>query len=182
MDERLLMGRKTIEINLDLLKKTIEEVEAAGPLANLSALYKQVSDAMLTKGETAINPQLVRLRIEALRIPVKTLKGRKGRAPGQKVDLGSIPNRSGRQMRAEVRSALLAVGPSNQKGQISRLRYTKILNRASKGSLKARLTLKCLECANFQQEEVRNCGGVDCVLYDIRPFKTAKEKVEKNEC
>jgi hypothetical protein len=172
------MGRKTIEINLDLLKESIEVVEAAGPLANLSALYQQVSDLMVAKGETKVNPQLVRLRIDSLAIPVKTQKGRRGRQPGQKLDLGSVPTGNRRLMQREVYDGLLRNGPTGDKGQISNLRYKKVLDRAARGSIKARLIAKCMECSNFQQEEIRHCGCKDtCPIYEIRPFRTAQEKV-----
>ena len=175
------MGRKTIEINLDLLKESISLVEANGPLANLSALYQQVSDVMVSKGEAHVNPQLVMLRINKLNIPVKTQKGKRGRQPGQKLDLGTVPTRNGRLMQDEIYQALLANGPGGCKGQISQLRFRKVLNKAKKGSLKARLVLKCMECADYQQEEIRHCGcAKTCPLYEIRPFKLPEEKV-KNE-
>lgn len=175
------MGRKTIEINLDLLKESIEIVEAAGPLANLSALYTQVSDYMLSHGELNINPQLVRLRIDKLGIPVKTQKGKKGREPGQKLDIGSVPSRNSRLMQEEVYQGLLRNGPTGEKGQISRMKFKKVLDRAKRGSIKARLIAKCMECANFQQEEIRHCGCKDtCSIYEIRPFRTAQEKVKND--
>jgi len=37
------------------------------------------------------------------------------------------------------------------------------LNRAAK--------LKCLDCSNFQKEEVINCAVPECPLFDFRPHK-----------
>lgn len=166
------MGRKTIEINVDLLKTCIEEVEAAGPLANLSALYLQVSELMVSRGETNINPQLVMLRINKLTLPVKTQKGKRGRQPGQQVDVGFIPTRKRRVMQEEIYEALKSSTPKKYQG---------VVEKARTGSLKAVLRLKCLECGDYQQEEIRHCGITSCPLYSIRPFKTTQEKVKPHE-
>ena len=174
------MGRKTIEINLDMLRETIQAVEASGPLGNLSALYTQVSELLISRGEVNANPQLVMLRINKLGIPVKTQKGKRGRQPGHVVDLGTIPSRGRRKMSDPNYNALLASGPSGGKGQVSKQSYKSLLGKARTGSLKAVIRLKCLECADYQREEIRLCGCLSCPLYSIRPFKTSEEKVKTN--
>jgi hypothetical protein len=43
-----------------------------------------------------------------------------------------------------------------------------LISRAEKGSLKAALNLKCLECCSFQRVEIRNCQCPGCALYPHR--------------
>ena len=43
--------------------------------------------------------------------------------------------------------------------------------RDNPSSRRLAIKLKCLECSNYQQAEIRNCQCIDCALYIFRPYK-----------
>lgn len=41
------------------------------------------------------------------------------------------------------------------------------------GSMKAAISLKCLDCCNGQMDEVRHCTAIGCPVWPLRPWKPA---------
>jgi hypothetical protein len=155
------MGRRKIEVNEQNLRDTIKLVEAGGALPNLSALFNEVAEKM------SLAPHVVRCRVEELKIPTLSVKGKRGRQPGAIVrdpSLVGVPRKA--KLLPHVRTALLAATPT---------KYHYLVDRAERSS-KALVHLKCLECANYQPKEVKNCGCFDCPTYSIRPYKLESEK------
>lgn len=76
------MSRASTKVNKQLFLESIKEVEANGPLDNLSELYKKVSDLYFTKDDELsipITPAIVIGRIKEWNVELKTQKGEKGR-------------------------------------------------------------------------------------------------------
>lgn len=55
--------------------------------------------------------------------------------------------------------------------------YHHFIDKAEKGSKRAAIACKCIDCMCFQREEVRLCTSFGCSNFPHRPFKTNEEKV-----
>ena len=64
-------------------------------------------------------------------------------------------------------------------------RYRPLVNRAERGSMRAALALKCLDCSCWQVPEIKECAITHCPLYPYRPYQsrtgTDSEAVEVEE-
>ncbi|WP_162910905.1 hypothetical protein [Azohydromonas sediminis] len=51
--------------------------------------------------------------------------------------------------------------------------YRKMLEKSFTGGLSPRQTIKakCLDCSNFQRDEVASCRAVACPLWALRPYQ-----------
>ena len=54
-------------------------------------------------------------------------------------------------------------------------RYRKSYDKALKGSLRAGINSKCLDCTNWQKEEIKHCQVLACPLFNVRPYNPAKK-------
>ncbi len=55
-------------------------------------------------------------------------------------------------------------------------RFSPLVAQAEKGSLRAALKLKCLECSSYQSSEVKQCPVIGCALFPQRPYQRSLEK------
>lgn len=156
------MGRKQLPINIELLRKTVVDLEAAGPLANQSVLFGEIAKRM----PEGYAPHVYRCRLVSEHIPFITPKGKRGREKGASPlgDIKAAPKRS--KLRPDVKALLLRIVPVAYRGLVGRAEH----------SNKALLALKCLECVDWQREEVRHCQCFDCPLHSIRPYRLQSEK------
>lgn len=61
-------------------------------------------------------------------------------------------------------------------------RYENLAKRVFSGrSRGAAVKLKCLECCNWQRNEVRDCTIGGCALWQYRPYQEKEGKGDKNE-
>ena len=55
------------------------------------------------------------------------------------------------------------------------MKYRSIYDRAMQGkSRKAAIHSFCLECVDWLIDEIRDCTGYACPLYEVRPYKALK--------
>ena len=50
-------------------------------------------------------------------------------------------------------------------------KFGKIIDSAEKGSLKAHITLNCLECSGQSMTSIKHCTIKNCSLYTVRPWQ-----------
>jgi hypothetical protein len=177
------MGRKAIHVDKSQLEATIAECEAKSEYRNQSHLFKDVANILTTRLGLAKVPSaaFVYTQVQKFSLPLKTPKGRKGIQPGER--LGGQGERKSRQERlSEHPKGKQALG--ELKTDILREKNGKFLpifKRFEKGSLKAALQLKCLDCANYQPNEIRHCPCTGCPLFLVRPYQSATEAEVETE-
>ncbi len=150
------MGRKRIEIDQNVFKETIQQLEAQNNYSNLNQLYIAVAKIIgCPKG-------VVPLRISEWGISIKTTVGKRGRNGSQHLHNNEkrIKNKK-----------------TSHPGHITQLRretpkkYQKLIDKIEKGSKAAALKLNCLYCANYERLEVRYCPCLSCPAWSVRPYQ-----------
>lgn len=161
------MGRTLISVDKQKLTDIICNVEFTQQFNTRGDLIKEISRKYcIQEGVTNVTPSVVYLRIKEWNIQLKTQvarRGRKGGNPG----IGSIPrvSRSVKfQSDEKVRISLTILG------NITPDRFKPVADRVKKGSMKAAIQLKCLDCCDYQTAEIRNCTCNDCSLWAFRPY------------
>ncbi len=144
-------------------------------------LWEAVALAYASQKQLAsVSPVWVYLRVEELGLKVKTPKGKKGRVAGSSPVIGERTTRGEKFAKDNGAVAFFArmegIIKKEQKG-----RFLPLLEKARGGSVKALVKLKCLDCANWQTNEVKHCQCLDCPLLIIRPYQTTKEEVEDGD-
>ena len=178
------MARVTIQANQEILKASIEEAEKDGPLSNLSVLWKATEiiyrRKMVEIGGNCdkITPAVIMLRTLDFKIPYKTIAGKKGRQIGS----GPILSSDGQRPIHVPRSEKMKEFDTFAKMRISLpVKYHNLVNLAEKGSLKAAIKLKCLDCSCYQPTEIKYCTITGCSLFPHRPFKNSGQNITSNE-
>jgi hypothetical protein len=57
-------------------------------------------------------------------------------------------------------------------------RFLPLVAQAEKGSLRAAIKLKCLDCSNYQPSEIKECVITVCSLFPHRPYQRSLEEVD----
>jgi hypothetical protein len=154
------MGRKKIDVDGDLLKKTIASLETKNKYDNLSALYKDVAKEM------DVPASVIPLRVLEFQIPILTKPGRRGRQKGEQPFI-NIKNKGQKKT-----SPLDSPDGRRSVAWIKKntpAKYKKLADRYPK-SLRGAIKLHCLHCVDFQKAEITYCGCTECVLWIHRPY------------
>lgn len=147
------MGRKAIDIPKHVLSEALIKAETEKTWPNHNQLFQHLAE------QFNCAPIIVRNRIQAFGLEIKTPKGKKGRQAG--TTIAGVP----RTRKGKANDYKIALGMVfNRDGMEARV------NKASKGSLKSAVALKCFECSGFQKKEVRLCTCVSCPLWAYRPW------------
>lgn len=170
------MAKTRLEINKDEFQKVVTDLEASQTFENPSMLWKAVEATDWAKSlhPRALTAAVAYVRAKELGITYKTPAGKRGGALKGRVG-GDTPRlRVPRSKKMEAFASTFA-----RMRQETPKRYLPLVDKAEKGSLKACLKLKCLECANWQAVEVKLCEIISCPLFPTRPFQG--KKVEEEE-
>lgn len=164
------MARTKLEIDKVEFQKVVSDLEGAQTFTNPSALWKAVEASEWAKGlkPRALTAAVAYSRARELGIVVKTAPGKRGLPSGPRVGGVRVP----RSKKMEA----FAVSFAEMRADTPKL-YLPLIEKAEKGSLRACIKLKCLECSSWQSSEVRNCNIIGCSLYPVRPFQGKKELV-----
>lgn len=170
------MARTKLEINKVEFQKVVTDLEASQNFENPSTLWKAVeaSDWGKTLQPRPMTAAVAYVRAKELGIIYKTQPGKRGIQSGPiggGVPRVRVPRSKKMKAFAETFAKLRKSTPK---------RYLPLVDKAEKGSAKACLKLKCLECSNWQSSEVKQCVIIDCPLFPIRPFQ-GKQNLEKIE-
>lgn len=166
------MSRKPIAITREQLAAEIAKVEMKGPLASRSALYAAIAETTLSKS-IRLKPPVIIARIKQwhLEAIIKTPLGQKGRKPGQGLPAGMRPGVKGPRAKKRISLELVAdlkkIFPAVLHGKV---------DRAARGSLKAAVALKCIDCSGGDRKEVALCTVNHCPLWSFRPYQLKADK------
>lgn len=168
------MARTKLEISKKEFQAVVDDLESKQTFTNPSALWKAVEETSWAKNQSprALTAIVAYQRARELKIVIKTLPGKKGRQKGQGMPAGS-KKRTPRSEKMKVFSTTFAT----MRKEIP-VRYHNVIDLAEKGSLKAAIKLKCLDCTCWQPQEIKKCPIKACSLYPHRPFK---QKVDEPE-
>lgn len=164
------MGRASIVIEKAELEREISLAEAAQVFENQSRLFEYICGTEWAKGikdslgrPKVPSPVNIYQRVKEYGIVLKTQAGKKG---------GGLkgPRVKGERFKGD-KSSLLKYVPAE---------FKSLAEKASSGSMKAGIKLKCLDCCCWQPAEVRRCTMVNCPLYgflkrDGKPEKNVEE-------
>lgn len=161
------MARK-LNINKETFQSIVNQLESTQTFQNPSYLWKAVASTEWAKNlePRPLTASVAYLRAKEFGIIINTKAGKRG---GTMTKERVAKMQSGRKGH-RPRSIKMTVFTST----FSEMRTTypsaflPLINRAEKGSLKAALNLKCLECCSFQRVEIRNCQCPGCALYPHR--------------
>jgi hypothetical protein len=155
------MARITVQVDKHKLSSIITRLEGEKTFTNRAQLYREVAAAF---NEPKITPAIIYLRVRAWAIPIKTPLGKRGR-PGIVGGIRKV-SRSKRfgadPILKESLQGLIGVTPEAHKN---------MARRVAKGSMRAAVSLKCLDCSGYVRVEVRECGCRECPLWVFRPYQ-----------
>ena len=171
------MGRRTIVVDKAKLENAITIVEKDGGLENLTTLFQKVAEVYNTDNPPEnITFSVVGLRVKEWNIQVKTTPGRRGRQPGEgmNVDGHALAAKRAKNKKAKFNSenAHLAFVAMREK---TPERFHPLINRIEKGSRAAAAKLFCLQCVGFETKEVRECTSKECPMYLFRPYQNSDD-------
>lgn len=165
------MGRPSININKQTLTEIIQQCEKSQTYKNHSQLFKDVAQKYATLMKTPITPALIYLRVNEWEIPVTTPKGRKGRQKGEAIPSGVRKARGTKFAESDIARQSLALLKQEVKSEQNG-RFLPIYNKLQNGSMQAAIKLKCLDCTNYQTEEIKHCPCTSCSLFLFRPYQS----------
>lgn len=157
--------RKALDIDRKCMTEIIERLEKENTYDTQTALFSAVSSEYHSARNLKVSPALVYLRVKEWGLTLKTQKGKKGGTipVGQRERGLKLKSTKAQQSINYYRKVLSA----DKEGK----KYMHLVDKMAKGSLKASLKLKCLDCGNFQTQEVKFCECYSCPLHAIRPYQ-----------
>jgi len=171
------MGRRTIEVNKELLTKCVTDAEVSQTFNTQNDLWKKVAELY-----NAANPpeqitfSVVCLRVSQWEIPYTTKSAKGRRKGGTLSDEQKAAMKAGRSKGSRVR---FSSKEAEKSIQILRdhtpERFWPLVNRIAKGSRAAADKLFCIECMGYQTGEVKKCTSLGCPHYLLRPYQNGSE-------
>jgi hypothetical protein len=162
------------------MQLAVEALETARSFPNRKALWLSLAQTPWARAR-GLTPEALKRRASRLGIQVRTPRaGHRFGLPsplqgGNQDGLGATSGPS------ETSGAEIARGASEGQGKkrtplpVLRAeappRFRHLVDRAEAGSLRAAVTLKCLDCSHWQTDEVRHCTVTDCPLFPVRPYQ-----------
>lgn len=176
--------KTAFKFDLVLLKTIIENCEQEKIYSTHSALFQDVALKynQQKSGGKDINGPLVGLRVKELGIELKTVKGKRGRAPGEKIGGVKVPREQKFAASPQI-TKHFAAAERILKADKMYAKYGGLLEKAKKGSVNAAIRLGCLFCSNYQPLEIKECAAIGvCPVWHLRPNKSDNDNgVEDNE-
>jgi hypothetical protein len=159
---------KAAAVDMVALRTCVTDAEKGGPLVNRTALFSVVATSYNTKTGQSCSGATLQALVNKEGWELITPRGKPGgRRPGQQIVRRSRSEKLNEDTRYPESVTLL-----RKTIPLEMLpRLDKTLAMAEKGSLTARIKLKCLDCSGMQPVEVRECAMMDCSLWPIRPYR-----------
>lgn len=172
------MGRKTVTVNRALLESCIERAENTNVFAKLSSLWEAVASLYNeTELNEQITPSVVYLRVTQWNITVKTRPAR------NRVKLTEEQKAAMQQGKRRAKKK-----PDSNKNELirqmshkDRSRFERLIDRAAAGNKPAAVKLMCLQCSNYNTNEIKHCHISGCALYQVRPYQERGDNDETDE-
>lgn len=177
------MPRIAVKVSQRQLTEAIQKAESEQTFPNHSELWKAVAQVynQMDKGEYPdISPSVVYQRVKAWKIAFKTEMGKRGRESSSETPKDTKPKKlSNKAKKIQAQSAEVAI----LKSYIPK-RFHPKLKKALNGSGRAAMVLKCLDCSDWQTQEVARCTVKVCPLWLQRPYQKISvngQEIEENE-
>ena len=160
------MARQPIEINKEEYQKVLSEVESNHKPTSRQSLFQLICGTEWAQNlrPRPLQPQTAMLKAKEFALIITTPLGRRGDGLEQARTIKH--ERKKRIVLPEVAMKLKSVIPPA---------FASKLEKTIKGSLKAAIALKCLDCCAFDKKEIAHCTIQQCSLWSFRPYK-AQEK------
>lgn len=162
------MARVKLKIDKKEFEEQVKKLEDSNSFSNQSALWKALEETEWGKNNKLTAP-VAYLRAKEFGTVIKTLVGKRGRQAGF-----PIP-RAGKRSSRREKLKKFAKNFEQMRQKFPKMALP-VINRSEAGSLKAAVNLKCLDCSNFQREEIRFCTCYDCPLFPFRPYQVKDEE------
>lgn len=177
------MGGKRIVVDKTLFLAALEEVENKQTFRNWAEMQSAVANSSygMSVGLSSGNVYQYILKFG---ITPKTPKGKRGAGIARLRDSNNTvrisradKNKSptAQESIKEVRRSVHAICGSKTP------RYYNLMNKFEAGSMKAAISLQCLQCCGGEAVEVRNCEIKSCSLWLLRPWKAENNDDELAE-
>lgn len=157
-------GKPKLILDKDEFQSVVDTLESNHTFANKGELWDAVEQTEWAKKQMRpLKAQVAYNRARELGITTKTKAGRKEdfkRTYEPKV------------VDQQAAQAVLDTFPEPIQRTIKKIK---------KGSLRAAIKAKCLDCSGLSKKEVRVCPVTNCPLWLVRPFQN-KSKTEGSEC
>jgi hypothetical protein len=166
------MARTKLEISKVDFQNVVNELESKQEFSNPSLLWKAVEQSEWAQKlqPRPLTASVAYMRAKELGINYKAKPGKRGSALIGGAPRGPrVPGKKKMKLFAESFALMRKTTPE---------RFLPLVDKAEKGSKKACVKLKCLECSGWQSSEVRKCVITHCPLFPIRPYQG---KVEVDE-
>lgn len=164
------MGRVAKIIEKDKLENIIKKLESENTYTTRSQLFMEVADKYSNLYGVSFSHSCAAQRAKQYGIEIKTQMGERGaHLKGGNADALKKWRETGEgQVKKPKISSpdFLAFWAKEEGGK-----FLKIAKSAARGSLKAKLKLKCIECAGCSLKEVALCHITTCPLWDTRPYQ-----------
>lgn len=176
------MAKQKLEINKKDFQKVVDDLENKQEFENPSALWKAVENTTWAKGlkPRPLTAALAYARAKELGIVIKTKPGKRGRRKGEGMPSTSKRTKGGRSKKMKFYKKTFE-GMRISLPMVQKERFEGAIEKAEKGSLRAAIKMKCLDCSGYQPVEVKNCTVTGCPLYPHRPWKHENEGKRMNE-
>lgn len=166
------MAKPTLIIDKAEFQSVVNDLEGKQTFPNPSYLWKAVEATSWAKRQSPrpLTASVAYCRAKELGIVTRTKGGKRGAStltPEHKAAM-----QVGRTQRTPRASKMQ--GYSTTFKELKRqtpTRWLPMVERAEEGSLRAAISLKCLDCTSFQVQEIKDCACVECSLYPHRPYK-----------
>ena len=167
-------GRKKIEVSATELQAAITELESKQPdgkFPNRSQLWQALEQTEWAKSRNPrpLTGQVAYMLTKDGSFTIATPVGQRGKLPGS----GPVP-------KADRKPKVISLSVIQEVKKRVPPKWHPVVDRAFKGSTKAKIKLGCLDCTNYLPNEVRHCELKGCIWWTVRPFK-GKQKVEATE-
>jgi hypothetical protein len=163
----------------DELQAQVDALEAADTFPSRQALWCALARTPWAQGR-GLTARALETHARRLGVAARTPKGvgnRFGRQDAEPVRSRGQPSGAGCGPLSASPACGAEAKPAPQRLPLPLLRsttprrYYPLVERIEAGSLRAAIKLKCLECSNYQVQEVRLCTVTDCPLHSVRPYQ-----------
>jgi hypothetical protein len=168
-----------LEVNKAEFQEVVNDLEGKQTFANPSHLWKAVEETEWAKNHKPrrLTVSICRQRTKQLGLVMKTVASKRAHGemtPERKAAM--LAARKNRKSRAEKMKAFGQTFTELRREAPSR--FLPLVDQAEKGSLRAALKLKCLDCTCYQPTEIKECPLTCCSLYPHRPYQKSLETEE----
>lgn len=174
------MGRASILIDKVELTNQINSAESTNTFDNLFSLCSHICNSDWAKTlknssgrSITLTPSVVYQRINQFSIPTITKPGKRGRIKGQIVGHVNRKTRATKFAENKDISESIAILRKNVPSQ-----YQHLVDKIEKGSGKACIRVKCLDCVNYTASLISDESCKSCPLYPLI-YKKKKESTDE---